>query len=206
MLRWMIPLVGLLVFACSFSASAEPDANLINALRAGGNVLVMRHGATRADQSDANPHDPMDWGHQRQLNDEGRAAARSMGVALHALRISVSQVQTSQFQRAVETGKLLGFGDVSLVDVLTEGHEGMSAKENARAGEGLRKLVATVPADGTNVILVTHKPNIVDAFGKDLSDVGEGETIVLHPDGKGGYVVIGRIKTADWGRLAQSAH
>ncbi len=206
MLRWTIPLCGLLAFVFSVSASAAPDARLINALRAGGNVLVMRHGATRADQNDANPHDPRDWAHQRQLNDEGRAAATSMGAALHALKISVSQVQTSQFQRAVETGRLLGVGEVSMDEVLTEGHEGMAARENASAGAGLRKLAATVPAAGTDVILVTHKPNIVDAFGKSLSDVGEGETIVFHPDGKGGYAMVGRIKTADWAQLAQSAH
>ena len=28
---------------------------------------------------------------------------------------------------------------------------------------------------GTNVVVVTHRPNILDAFGKDLSDMREGE-------------------------------
>ena len=43
----------------------------------------------------------------------------------------------------------------------------------------LRKLAAIPPTAGTNVILVTHKPNIVGAFGKDLSDVREGEATIV---------------------------
>jgi hypothetical protein len=31
--------------------------------------------------------------------------------------------------------------------------------------QALRKLAATLPAAGTNVVIVTHKPNIMDAFG-----------------------------------------
>lgn len=205
MLRWMIPLVGLLVFACSFSASAQSDAALVAALRSGGNVMIMRHGATRSDQVDASPLDPKDWAHQRQLNDEGRATAKEMGEALHVLKVTVSQVQTSLLQRAVETGTLLGFGDVTSTEDLTEGGKGMAATEDHRKAAAVRKLAAAPPLPGTNVVLVTHKPNIVDAFGKDFANVGEGETIVFRPDGKGGFVVIGRVPATDWARLAQSA-
>ena len=35
--------------------------------------------------------------------------------------------------------------------------------------------------DGTNVIVVTHKPNVLDAFGKDWLDVAEGEASIFHP-------------------------
>jgi len=199
----MSPLVGLLAFVCSFQVSAEPDTRLVDALRSGGNVLVMRHGATRTDQQDSNPNDPGDWAHQRQLSDEGRATAREIGAVLHALKVSVDDVLTSEFLRAIETGTLLGFGDVTTDEALTQGHMGMASNEDRIRGAGLRKLAATPPPAGSNVILVTHRPNILDAFGPELADVGEGETVIFQPDGKGGYRVVGRIVSADWVKLVQ---
>jgi hypothetical protein len=51
--------------------------------------------------------------------------------------------------------------------------------------------------------LVTHKPNILDAFGKDWFDVREGEASVFKPDGNGGYKPVGRVQAGDWGKLTQ---
>src|SRR5262249_58419961 len=91
------------------------------ALQQGGHVIVVRHGATFPDQADTNPLDPKDTVHQRQLNDSGRVLAKAMGEAMRKLKIPVGQVQTSLFQRAVDTGTLLGFGTVSSTVDLAEG-------------------------------------------------------------------------------------
>ena len=156
------------------------------------------------DQADTNPLDPKDTVHQRQLNDTGRAAAKAMGDALRTLKIPVGKVQTSQFQRAVETGTLLGFGEVSSTADLTEGGLVVSPNENNRRMAALRTLAATSPPAGTNIILVSHKPNIIDAFGKDWFDVREGEASIFRPDGKGGFTLVARVQIAEWGRLAQA--
>jgi phosphohistidine phosphatase SixA len=177
----------------------------IAALQQGGCVIVLRHGATFTDQADTNPLDPKDTAHQRQLNDTGRALARSMGEALHKLKIPVGRIQTSLFERAAETGTLLGFGDVSSTADLTEGGLVVSPNENNRRALALRALAGTQPPQGTNVILVTHKPNILDAFGKDWFDVREGEASILMPDGKGGHTLVARVQAAEWAKLAQTA-
>ena len=197
-------LVGLLALLWSASALAQADASLIAALRAGGNVIVLRHGATNPDQADTNPLDPKDRTHQRQLNDNGRAAAKAMGEALRALKVPVGQVVTSVFYRAVETGTLLGLGEVTSTPDISEGGLVVSPNENNRRAAALKKLAATAPAAGSNVILVTHKPNIMDAFGKDWFDVREGEASVFRPDGKGGFTLVGRVLAADWPRLAKA--
>ena len=106
-------LVSLLWVVPALAQSSPPASAWVAALRDGGYVIVLRHGATYTDQADTNPLDPKDTAHQRQLNDAGRAAAKSMGDALRTLKIPVGKVQTSQFQRAVETGTLLGFGEAS---------------------------------------------------------------------------------------------
>ena len=186
------------------TASAQSDSSLVSVLRAGGHVVVLRHGATNPDQADTNPLDPADRAHQRQLNDNGRAAAKAMGEALHTLKVPVGQVTTSLFYRAVETGTLLGFGEVKTTADITEGGLVVSPNENNRRAAALKKLAATAPPAGTNVILVTHKPNIMDAFGKDWFDVREGESSIFRPDGKGGFTLVGRVLAADWGGLAKA--
>ena len=111
-------------------------------------------------------------------------------------------MQSSQYNRAVETGTLLGFGKVSATKALNEGGTTTMAQGNADKGAALRQLAAASPPAGTNVILVTHKPNIVGAFGKDWSDVSEGEATIFKPDGKGGFTLVARVQAADWPKLA----
>jgi phosphohistidine phosphatase SixA len=197
-----------LVFLWALPAFAQSPAApaWIGQLRDGGFVIVMRHGATRADQVDAKPFDPSDIVHQRQLNDQGRATARIMGAVLHGMEVPVSEVQTSQYNRAVETASLLGVGKVRPTAALNEGGTTTMAQGNDVQGGALRKLAATPPPGGTNVILVTHKPNIVGAFGKDWSDVSEGEATIVRPDGKGGFTQVARVLATEWVRLGQAAN
>ena len=174
----------------------------VKALQGGGHVIVFRHGATHADQADTDPLNPANIEKQRQLNDQGRALARSIGEAMRKLNIPVGQVVTSQFNRAVETGTLLGFGAVTSTADITEGGLVVPPNENNRRAAALKKLASTVPPAGTNVVLVTHKPNILDAFGKDWFEVREGEASIFKPDGNG-YRPVARIQAADWSKLAQ---
>jgi phosphohistidine phosphatase SixA len=168
---------------------------------AGGHVIVFRHGATHQDQADTDPLNIANIVKQRQLNDQGRALAREIGDAMRKLNIPVGQVVTSQFNRAVETGTLLGFGSVTSTADISEGGQVVTPIENNRRAAAMKKLAATAPPAGTNVVLVSHKPNIMDAFGKDWFDVSEGEASVFKPDGAN-YRLVTRVKTADWAKLA----
>src|SRR5256886_5936367 len=104
------------LFGClSVAANSQPaptQAEWIDALRQGGHVIVFRHGATYSNQADTDPLNFKNVAQQRQLNDDGRSLAKSIGEAMRKLKIPVAEVQTSMFQRAVDTGTLLGFGDV----------------------------------------------------------------------------------------------
>ena len=192
-----------LVFISPAHAQIDPGSmEAVKALRGGGHVIVFRHGATHADQADTDPLNISNVAKQRQLNDQGRKLAREIGDALRKLNIPVGQVITSQFNRAVETGTLLGFGAVTSTPDISEGGLVVTPIENNRRAAAMKKLAATAPPAGTNVILISHKPNIMDAFGKDWFDVREGEASVFKPDGNG-YKVVARIQASDWGTLAQ---
>jgi phosphohistidine phosphatase SixA len=193
---------------CLLSATshgAQAQAEWINAVRAGGHVIVFRHGATHQDQADTDPLHPENVDKQRQLNDQGRALARSIGDSIRKLKIPVGQVHSSVFNRAVETGNLLGFGDVKPSLDFTEGGLVVTPIENTRRAQALRKFAAAVPPAGTNVVVVTHKPNILDAFGKDWFEVKEGEASVFKPDGNG-FKLVARVPADQWAKLATAAN
>jgi len=188
-------------------ARGEPLSDeLVGRLRSGGYVIVFRHGATVSVQAKTDSMSRPNVPAQRQLNEEGRAQARSIGDALRALKIPVAQVLTSTVQRAVDTGKLLGFGEVSATSDLAESGTESSAEDNDRRAQALRKLVAAAPPAGSNIVLVSHKPNIVDAFGTSWSDVREGEASVFERDGNGGARLVARIQANAWTELARDAH
>ncbi|MFL6834644.1 MAG: histidine phosphatase family protein [Xanthobacteraceae bacterium] len=183
---------------------AQAQNEWVNALRQGGYVIVFRHGATHQDQADTDPLNPKNVAQQRQLNDTGKAKAKEIGEAFRKLRIPVGQVQSSVFNRAVETGTLMNLGEVTSSPDFSEGGLVVTPIENNRRAQALRKLAATVPPAGTNIVVVTHKPNILDAFGKEWFDVREGEASVFQPGG-GGYKLIVRVQADEWSKLAQAA-
>ena len=120
--RWAYLCAFLALLSLPASGQSAPSqSEWIKTLRDGGYVIIFRHGATYQDQADTDPLNPNNVLKQRQLNDEGRALAKSIGKSLHKLRIPVGQVHTSLFQRAMDTGALMGFGDVKVSADYTEG-------------------------------------------------------------------------------------
>jgi len=182
-------------------SSAADDKEIANALRAGGLVIVVRHGSTFRDQADTDPLHPDNIAAQRQLNDAGKAAARAFGEALRQIGVPVGAVYSSQFNRAYETALLAGLKDIVKSADITEGGLVVSPAENDRRTAAFRKLLAEAPKPGTDTVIITHKPNIVDALGEDWFDVKEGEASILRPEG-GGYKLVGRVQMDEWPRIA----
>ena len=193
----------LLVFSGSAAAQTpKPDyAALATELQRGGHVIVVRHGATHANQADLAPLNPEGPAAQRQLNDKGRDAAKAFGAALKTLGVPVGKTYTSRFNRAFETALLAGLADAEKSSDFTEIGMVVSPNENARRAAALKKLVETPPAGGTTVIVVTHKPNIVETFGKDWFEVREGEATIFRPQ-QGGTVVVARVLIEEWPAIA----
>jgi hypothetical protein len=81
---------------------------------------------------------------------------------------------------------------------VTEGGLVVTPIENDRRAEVLQKMAGTVPEAGKNTLIVTHKPNITDAFGKEWFDVKEGEASIFKPDGSGKVVLVARVQAVDW--------
>ena len=194
-----------LLFAAPALAQPRPsDVELVQLLRAGGNVIVLRHGATHNDQADTDPLNHDNVAKQRQLNAKGEDAAKAFGEAFRRIGAPVSKAITSQFNRAYQTAKLAGFDNVEKTLDVTEGGLVVSPNENNRRAAAFRKLASTVPPAGSNVVIVSHKPNIIDAFGKDWFEIKEGEATIFKPDGAA-YKVVARVQMDEWPRIAAAA-
>jgi len=176
------------------------DANLLQTLRAGGNVILVRHGATFSNQADTDPLHLENVDAQRKLNDKGKAAAKTFGEALREAAIPVGAVYTSRFNRAHETAALAGFKDIETTLDVSEGGLVVTTDENNRRAAALKKMLGTAPKAGTNTVIITHRPNILDALGKDWFAVKEGEASIFHVE-NGGYRLVARVQMDEWPRL-----
>jgi len=141
---------------------------------------------------------------QRNLNDKGKALAKTFGDALRQAEVPIGKVYTSKFNRAYETAVIAGFKDIEKTTDLTEGGFIVSPNENSRRAEAFRKMLATAPAPHTNTILITHQPNIMAALGKDWFDVKEGEASIFRP-ADGSYKLVARVQMDEWPRIATAA-
>lgn len=103
--------------------------------------------------------------------------------------------------RVYETAVLAGFRDIEKTADTTEGGLVVSPNENTRRAEAFRKLLDTAPKPGTNTVLITHKPNIVDALGEDWFDVKKGEASIFHAE-NAAYKRIARVQMDEWLRIA----
>ncbi len=151
--------------AAIVASQPAPPADLLDTLRLGGYVIVLRHGATNADAARdgmSNP-DKKPTG-ERQLSDAGRAQAIAIGEGLRRLGIRAGVVMTSPLQRAVDTATLLGIGEVKVAPDLAEAGSALSRAENDRRADILRKLVG-YHSGPDNFVIVTHRPNLIEAFG-----------------------------------------
>jgi phosphohistidine phosphatase SixA len=183
-------------FAQSLSVS-----ELVDALRQGGYVLVMRHANSPQTRPDATVAAPGNTGLERQLNENGHKTARAMGEALKTLRIPVGEVLSSPTFRTRETVRDLGLGAAKTFNELGDGSQGYELSSYEEGARFMRTRSAEIPRPGTNNFIVTHLPNLEYAFGDSAGDIDEGEALVVRPDGRNGTPV-GRIKIDEWPRLA----
>jgi hypothetical protein len=112
--------------------------------------------------------------------------------------VPIGKSYSSRFFRAVETARLIAGKEPQATLDISEGGLVVSPNENNRRAAALRAMAGTVPEAGTNTLIVTHKPNIVDAFGREWFEIREGEASIFKPTGDGKYALVGRVQINQW--------
>jgi phosphohistidine phosphatase SixA len=182
-----------LVSVTAAAQTLSGDA-LVKALRQGGYVIVMRHASSPRDVPDKQTANPDNTKPERQLDAEGRTTATAFGQALRDLKIPIGEVLVSPTYRAMETVRLAKLNDPKSQPELGDNGQSMQGGTEAQAA-WLQKAVTRFPS-GKNTILITHLPNIRDAFPQLTPAPADGEALVFGPQG-----IVARIKIEDWPNL-----
>ncbi len=191
----MIPALSVLTTGFTQTLSADSVAT---ALRAGGYVIVMRHASSPRTPPDAALANADNTQRERQLDEVGRASARDMGEALRRLQIPIGQVLSSPTYRALETVRLARLGEARTHSELGDSGASMQGQSDGKRGAWLRARTAESPQPGMNTVIVTHYPNVMEAFPTSAAGLADGEALVFRPDGHGGASVIARVKIEEW--------
>ena len=208
--RFVAALVAGLAFTFTLHALAQPDsalpaandalagARLLDALRHGGYVLYIRHTSTDFGQNDEGMTSFEDCAKQRNLTDQGRAEARTIGAAIAKLQIPIGQVLASPFCRTVETAKLV-FGHATISNAV---RGGPAAPDKPERYADLRKLLSTPVANGSNLAIASHGNPFRAVAGTPY--LAEGEVAVIAPLGNDRFRIVARIPKDGWSSLGGS--
>lgn len=194
-------LCGMLPLSAQPPASVPAElkgAALVAALRGGGYVLYFRHAATDFGQNDERMTGYEDCATQRNLTDKGRAEARAIGTDIRALGVPIGEVLASPFCRTMETAQLI-FGRATASPAA---RGGPAQPESPERYAGLRDLLASPVARGTNRVIVSHGNPFRAIVGG--SYLAEGEAAVIEPQGKDGFRVVARVPLEGWRALAMT--
>ena len=179
---------GLAIAIALYASGALASEALWERLKAGGQVVLIRHASTESGFGDPPGFRLDDCSTQRNLSAEGREEARRIGEAFRNHGIPVGEVLSSQWCRCLETARL-AFGKAQPWTALNS-----NLNDSARAPEEknreARARLSDKPASG-NLILVTHNFNIRDLTGLTTT---QGEMVIVAPAGAGRFTVLGKLK------------
>jgi phosphohistidine phosphatase SixA len=195
-----VAILALFLLGATGRAGAEmlSGTTLVDHMRHGGYVLLMRHASSPTILPDKQSVDPDNIALERQLDEKGRNSAIAMGQAIKKLGIPVGAVLSSPTYRALETVRLAAFGTAKTFPQLGDGGHSMQASAVANQADWLREQVSDQPTPGSNTIIVTHMPNIVASFDGMAGDLTDGEALVFQPKGNGKSDLVAKVKIDDW--------
>jgi len=198
----MLVLPLLFAVVVGYGDESLSKSNLVGALQRGGYVILMRHASSPGTAPDAAHAKPDNPHLERQLDEQGQASARVMGDAFRQLKVPIGKVLSSPTYRALETVELAKLGPPTILAELGQPEQGMFADKGGSRATWLRGKTAERPTAGTNTLIVTHYPNIAEAFPQDTAGLAEGEALILRPDKGHRTALVARVKIDEWASLA----
>jgi broad specificity phosphatase PhoE len=195
-----LALLGALAGCGGSDGSDRPTGPLevVDRLGGGGYVVFLRHAATDHSQQDRLGAPLTDCSGQRNLNDAGRAQARSIGESWQALELPLGDVLASGYCRTRETAEL-AFGRATIVPTLTGIPAEMAGTYTGRV-RALRRMLGAKPPRGKNTVIVGHIANLEAATQVEIE---EGDAAVFEPLGESRYRLLARLPAAAWPQLVE---
>lgn len=165
-----------------YQAYVEEGRALLEDLREGGYVIYVRHARTDNAQEDT---DLASCETQRNLSEQGRLDAASIGETWATLAVPVGELISTEYCRTRESAQL-AFGEPNIIP-------------KAQLEQALETLLAIPPAEGMNTVI---------SIPEDIR-FNEGDALVYRPlggpMGDQGYELVTRISFLNWFDLARIA-
>jgi phosphohistidine phosphatase SixA len=196
--RWLgSPIVGVAVAlwlglsAAAAAAQALSGPSLVDALKGGGYVLVLRNAQSPEAVPEERSRAPGNLNGEREIDPTGQGQMSVIAYSLRELDIPVSQTLHGPAFRSRQSANYVGRGKLIRLDTLAESGDAAA----------LAQLVAVAPAAGQNTVIVTHQALIEKAFPRDARGIGNAETLVFRPQ-DGRAELVARLTYEDWAKLA----
>ena len=173
---------------------------LIRELRQGGYILYLRHGAVQPGTNDTRGSGEWwkDCAKTQRTSAAALPAAQVIGATLTKHRIAISDIQTSEFCRAVDTGAYLGL-NIPQRNAALNAITAFESQKRTLADQagGIINLLSTIPPPGKNRILVGHalSPTIIHPL---LAHLQEGHTLVFKPEGNARFHFVAALSPGQW--------
>jgi phosphohistidine phosphatase SixA len=182
----------LLLPGAAFPATAADDAALLwAALREGARVALVRHAEAPGGAGDPPGFRLADCATQRNLSEQGRAEADTLGNRFRAEKIAVGKILTSRWCRCRDTARLMQLGAAEQAATFDYAYAVFNRDRAGELTEGARRLISDWKGPGS-LVVVTHGSNINLLTG---IDPGQGGIVVVEPDlaSEARFRVLGRI-------------
>ena len=169
------------VMACPTASTTAQASDLSDKLQSPEYVLLMRHTRAPGNGDPAN-YTLDDCKTQRNLSDEGRKQAVTVGNWLKKQGVQTADVQSSAWCRCKDTAELLKLGPVTVEPALASFFDDMAQAKTQN--QMLEKFIAIkLTAKGKQaLILVTHHVNIYEFMGE---NVASGDMVLAKVDSNG---------------------
>jgi phosphohistidine phosphatase SixA len=174
---------------------------LVSALQQGGYIIYFRHTQTDkdyADQADSKL-DLTSCATQRTLSEMGWKQARAIGAAFQTLKIPVGQVYSSQYCRAWQTADLAFGRYQKSANLNFLPFEEFTPAQMEQMKKAVMPYLTTVPASGTNTVVVGHDDVFESATG--IYPEPQGIAYIAKPNGQGGFELVASVKAEEWAKL-----
>jgi len=165
-------MLGMAAAACAHADAPPPLAAALDQLRAGGNLIVMRHATSPGNQqATIGMTEGCTLAPGRGLSAQGFYEARAAGEWFAANGVKIDRTYTSDFCRSYDTARLVAAAGSGPVIPRDE----MKSDDPTVADAFRAELAADLAASpAANILLVSHS-NIVPLYGAGPLD-GEEET------------------------------
>lgn len=195
-------LISVTATAQSARLNVPDHRGMIEALKDGGHILLIRHERTEFPSRPDDYSEPhTDCRVQRNLSVAGAVGAQETGIILRALDIPIGRVLTSPMCRSAETARYMFGVEYELEPALMH-HDTENGRTLQMAADETRQLLASLSPEDleSNIALVTHGGHVLMVSGIYLS---EGELAILKLDETGGVTVVGQFDGSDFAGYAR---